>query len=168
MAQLYEILWFQRLHVCGYFFCCCFFMIMKNWRSQLSLPPFTVYLRLHQSRWPYTALSVSRRVPEKMLHERYISCPTREVPQRPTQRHTNAPPVPRRLRWSTGLLLLGLVSKVMSIFRGTEELERQCVPLQHPCGFNKNPHIETTFYFVCCFAFIHFMHQCPKQGNSAP
>lgn len=42
---------------------------------------------------------VPERVPEKMLHERYISCPTRALPQRPTQRHTNsAPPVPRRLR----------------------------------------------------------------------
>ncbi|XP_038593702.1 phosphoinositide 3-kinase adapter protein 1 isoform X1 [Micropterus salmoides] len=38
------------------------------------------------------------RVPEKM-HERYISCPTRAPPQRPTHRHTNsAPPIPRRLR----------------------------------------------------------------------
>ncbi|XP_076598402.1 phosphoinositide 3-kinase adapter protein 1 [Chaetodon auriga] len=42
---------------------------------------------------------VPERVPEKMLHERYISCPTRALPQRPTQRHTNsAPPIPRRLR----------------------------------------------------------------------
>ncbi|XP_041803883.1 phosphoinositide 3-kinase adapter protein 1 isoform X2 [Chelmon rostratus] len=42
---------------------------------------------------------VPERVPEKMLHERYISCPTRALPQRPTQRNTNsAPPVPRRLR----------------------------------------------------------------------
>ncbi|KAM9345507.1 phosphoinositide 3-kinase adapter protein 1 [Symphorus nematophorus] len=42
---------------------------------------------------------VPERVPEKMLHERYISCPTRALPQRPTQRHTDmAPPVPRRLR----------------------------------------------------------------------
>lgn len=42
---------------------------------------------------------VPERVPEKMLHERYISCPTRALPQRPTQRHTNsAPPVPRRVR----------------------------------------------------------------------
>ncbi|XP_042358233.1 phosphoinositide 3-kinase adapter protein 1 [Plectropomus leopardus] len=42
---------------------------------------------------------IPERVPEKMLHERYISCPTRALPQRPTQRHTNsAPPVPRRLR----------------------------------------------------------------------
>ncbi|XP_049927822.1 phosphoinositide 3-kinase adapter protein 1 [Epinephelus moara] len=41
---------------------------------------------------------VPERVPEKM-HERYISCPTRALPQRPTQRHTDAaPPVPRRLR----------------------------------------------------------------------
>ncbi|XP_040033701.2 phosphoinositide 3-kinase adapter protein 1 [Gasterosteus aculeatus] len=39
------------------------------------------------------------RIPEKMLHERYISCPTRALPQRPNQRQTNsAPPVPRRLR----------------------------------------------------------------------
>ncbi|XP_031729032.1 phosphoinositide 3-kinase adapter protein 1 isoform X1 [Anarrhichthys ocellatus] len=41
------------------------------------------------------------RVPERVseTHERYISCPTRALPQRPTQRHTNAaPPVPRRLR----------------------------------------------------------------------
>ncbi|XP_068582225.1 phosphoinositide 3-kinase adapter protein 1 [Cebidichthys violaceus] len=42
---------------------------------------------------------VPERVPEKLQHERYISCPTRALPQRPTQRHTNsAPPVPRRLR----------------------------------------------------------------------
>ncbi|XP_051231942.1 phosphoinositide 3-kinase adapter protein 1 isoform X2 [Dicentrarchus labrax] len=42
---------------------------------------------------------VPERVPEKMLNERYISCPTRALPKRPTQRHTNsAPPVPRRLR----------------------------------------------------------------------
>ncbi|KAL6101493.1 pik3ap1 [Pungitius sinensis] len=39
------------------------------------------------------------RMPEKMLHERYISCPTRALPQRPNQRQTNsAPPIPRRLR----------------------------------------------------------------------
>lgn len=45
---------------------------------------------------------IFHRVPEKMLHERYISCPTRALPQRPTQRHISlAPPVPRRLRWST-------------------------------------------------------------------
>ncbi|XP_039640347.1 phosphoinositide 3-kinase adapter protein 1 isoform X2 [Perca fluviatilis] len=39
------------------------------------------------------------RVPEKM-NERYSSCPTRALPQRPTQRHTNsaAPPIPRRTR----------------------------------------------------------------------
>ncbi|XP_034007863.1 phosphoinositide 3-kinase adapter protein 1 isoform X1 [Trematomus bernacchii] len=42
---------------------------------------------------------VPERMPENTLHERYISCPTRAVPQRPTQRYTNsAPPVPRRLR----------------------------------------------------------------------
>ncbi|XP_068424518.1 phosphoinositide 3-kinase adapter protein 1 [Clinocottus analis] len=42
---------------------------------------------------------IPERVPENMLHERYISCPTRALPQRPTQRHTDsAPPVPRRLR----------------------------------------------------------------------
>lgn len=42
-----------------------------------------------------------RRVPEKMMNERYIPCPTRAVPQRPSQRHSElAPPVPRRLRWS--------------------------------------------------------------------
>ncbi|XP_070772363.1 phosphoinositide 3-kinase adapter protein 1 [Enoplosus armatus] len=42
---------------------------------------------------------IPERVPEKMLHERYISCPTRALPQRPPQRYTNsAPPVPRRLR----------------------------------------------------------------------
>ncbi|XP_029305826.1 phosphoinositide 3-kinase adapter protein 1 [Cottoperca gobio] len=39
------------------------------------------------------------RVPENMLHKRYISCPTRAVPQRPTERHANsAPALPRRLR----------------------------------------------------------------------
>lgn len=42
---------------------------------------------------------VPERVPEKMLNERYISCPTRALPQRPTQRQRDfAPPVPRRLR----------------------------------------------------------------------
>ncbi|XP_044071226.1 LOW QUALITY PROTEIN: phosphoinositide 3-kinase adapter protein 1-like [Siniperca chuatsi] len=42
---------------------------------------------------------IPERVPEKMLHARYISCPTRALPQRPIQRHTNsAPPIPRRLR----------------------------------------------------------------------
>lgn len=42
---------------------------------------------------------VPERVPEKTLHDRYISCPTRALPQRPIQRHTSAaPPVPRRLR----------------------------------------------------------------------
>ncbi|KAE8280372.1 Phosphoinositide 3-kinase adapter protein 1 [Larimichthys crocea] len=42
---------------------------------------------------------IPERAPEKVLHERYISCPTRALPQRPTQRHTNAaPPIPRRLR----------------------------------------------------------------------
>ncbi|XP_034754539.1 phosphoinositide 3-kinase adapter protein 1 isoform X1 [Etheostoma cragini] len=43
------------------------------------------------------------RIPERVAekkNERYISCPTRALPQRPTQRHTNsaAPPIPRRLR----------------------------------------------------------------------
>ena len=54
--------------------------------------------------WAKTSqlLSASHRVPEKMLNERYISCPTRALPQRPTQRQRDfAPPVPRRLRWST-------------------------------------------------------------------
>ncbi|KAF7219833.1 phosphoinositide 3-kinase adapter protein 1 [Nothobranchius furzeri] len=38
------------------------------------------------------------RVPEKM-HERYISCPTRPLPQKPPNRQTcSAPPIPRRLR----------------------------------------------------------------------
>lgn len=42
---------------------------------------------------------IPERVPEKMLHERYISCPTRALPQIPPHRHTDiAPPVPRRLR----------------------------------------------------------------------
>ncbi|XP_070697591.1 phosphoinositide 3-kinase adapter protein 1 isoform X2 [Pempheris klunzingeri] len=42
---------------------------------------------------------IPERVPEKMQHERYISCPTRALPQIPTQRHTDsAPPIPRRLR----------------------------------------------------------------------
>ncbi|XP_074532213.1 phosphoinositide 3-kinase adapter protein 1 [Halichoeres trimaculatus] len=41
---------------------------------------------------------VPERVPEKG-HDRYISCPTRAVPQRPTQRvSSTAPPIPRRLR----------------------------------------------------------------------
>ncbi|XP_047206652.1 phosphoinositide 3-kinase adapter protein 1 isoform X1 [Girardinichthys multiradiatus] len=41
---------------------------------------------------------IPERVPE-MAHERYISCPTRALPQRPSPRQTNpAPPVPRRLR----------------------------------------------------------------------
>lgn len=42
---------------------------------------------------------VPERVPDKMLHERYISCPTRALPQRPAPRSTDsAPPIPRRLR----------------------------------------------------------------------
>ncbi|XP_026165193.1 phosphoinositide 3-kinase adapter protein 1 [Mastacembelus armatus] len=42
---------------------------------------------------------VPERVPEKMMHERYISCPTRALPQRPSYRQTHmAPPVPRRPR----------------------------------------------------------------------
>ncbi|XP_041644699.1 phosphoinositide 3-kinase adapter protein 1 [Cheilinus undulatus] len=41
---------------------------------------------------------VPERMPEK-THDRYISCPTRALPQRPTQRLNNAaPPIPRRLR----------------------------------------------------------------------
>ncbi|XP_068184162.1 phosphoinositide 3-kinase adapter protein 1 isoform X2 [Antennarius striatus] len=40
-----------------------------------------------------------QRSPENLLHERYISCPTRALPQIPGQRHSNStPPVPRRLR----------------------------------------------------------------------
>ncbi|XP_076025411.1 phosphoinositide 3-kinase adapter protein 1 [Genypterus blacodes] len=43
------------------------------------------------------------RVPEKMLHERYISCPQRALPQRPSSNRANSPPplpppIPRRLR----------------------------------------------------------------------
>ncbi|XP_035461307.1 phosphoinositide 3-kinase adapter protein 1 isoform X1 [Scophthalmus maximus] len=42
---------------------------------------------------------VPERVPENMVHERYISYPTRATPQRPSHRQTgSAPPVPRRLR----------------------------------------------------------------------
>lgn len=42
---------------------------------------------------------IPERAPDKMLQERYISCPTRALPQRPTQRQRNsAPPIPRRLR----------------------------------------------------------------------
>ncbi|CAB1425099.1 unnamed protein product [Pleuronectes platessa] len=41
---------------------------------------------------------IPERVPENMLHERYISCPTRALPQRPPPREMIAPPVPRRLR----------------------------------------------------------------------
>ncbi|XP_071337471.1 phosphoinositide 3-kinase adapter protein 1 isoform X2 [Trachinotus anak] len=42
---------------------------------------------------------IPERVPEKMLNERYISCPTRALPQRPSHRQTTpAPPIPRRLR----------------------------------------------------------------------
>lgn len=41
---------------------------------------------------------IPERVPE-VSHERYISCPTRALPQRPSYRQTDsAPPVPRRLR----------------------------------------------------------------------
>ncbi|KAM4729700.1 phosphoinositide 3-kinase adapter protein 1 isoform 2-T2 [Anableps anableps] len=41
---------------------------------------------------------IPERVPET-VHERYISCPTRALPQRPAPRQTyTAPPVPRRLR----------------------------------------------------------------------
>lgn len=39
------------------------------------------------------------RVPEKILHERYISCPTRALPQRPPSRFSStAPPIPSRPR----------------------------------------------------------------------
>ncbi|KAJ3610615.1 hypothetical protein NHX12_022707 [Muraenolepis orangiensis] len=42
---------------------------------------------------------VPERNPEPMQHERYISCPTRTVPQRPVGKApTPPPPVPRRLR----------------------------------------------------------------------
>ncbi|XP_035027605.1 phosphoinositide 3-kinase adapter protein 1 isoform X1 [Hippoglossus stenolepis] len=41
---------------------------------------------------------IPERVPENMVHERYISYPTRALPQRPPNRQTVAPPVPRRLR----------------------------------------------------------------------
>nr|XP_020459645.1 phosphoinositide 3-kinase adapter protein 1 isoform X2 [Monopterus albus] len=42
---------------------------------------------------------IPERVPEKMLHERYISCPTRALPQRPAYRQTDSPPpIPRRPR----------------------------------------------------------------------
>ncbi|XP_060943154.1 phosphoinositide 3-kinase adapter protein 1 isoform X2 [Limanda limanda] len=41
---------------------------------------------------------IPERVPEIMVHERYISCPTRALPQRPPPREMIAPPVPRRLR----------------------------------------------------------------------
>ncbi|KAF7669946.1 hypothetical protein LDENG_00115140 [Lucifuga dentata] len=41
---------------------------------------------------------VLERVPEKMLHERYITCPTRALPQRPSPRANSPPPIPRRLR----------------------------------------------------------------------
>ncbi|XP_029961830.1 phosphoinositide 3-kinase adapter protein 1 isoform X2 [Salarias fasciatus] len=41
---------------------------------------------------------IPERVPE-LAHERYISCPQRALPQRPSPRHTDSPPpVPRRLR----------------------------------------------------------------------
>ncbi|KAM9726875.1 phosphoinositide 3-kinase adapter protein 1 isoform 1-T1 [Menidia menidia] len=41
---------------------------------------------------------IPERVPE-MLHERYISCPTRALPQRPSYRPADsAPPIPRRMR----------------------------------------------------------------------
>ncbi|XP_028983417.1 phosphoinositide 3-kinase adapter protein 1 [Betta splendens] len=40
---------------------------------------------------------IPERVQDKVLQERYISCPTRPPPQRPSYRQTNsAPPVPRR------------------------------------------------------------------------
>ncbi|XP_029376144.1 phosphoinositide 3-kinase adapter protein 1 [Echeneis naucrates] len=39
------------------------------------------------------------RIPEKMINERYISYPTRALPQRPSHGPTtSAPPIPRRLR----------------------------------------------------------------------
>ncbi|XP_019945602.2 phosphoinositide 3-kinase adapter protein 1 isoform X1 [Paralichthys olivaceus] len=42
---------------------------------------------------------IPERVPEKMGHERYISHPTRALPQRPSHKQTDLPPpVPRRLR----------------------------------------------------------------------
>ncbi|XP_059215759.1 phosphoinositide 3-kinase adapter protein 1 isoform X2 [Centropristis striata] len=54
-------------------------------------PPFTAPPRIPPR--------VPERVPDKMLHERYITCPTRALPQRPSPRHANiAPPIPRRLR----------------------------------------------------------------------
>ncbi|XP_063730888.1 phosphoinositide 3-kinase adapter protein 1 isoform X2 [Eleginops maclovinus] len=67
-----------------------------------NLPPPSRPLRSSNAS-PLAPPRIPPRVPERMLenvlHERYISCPTRAVPQRPTQRHTNsAPPVPRRLR----------------------------------------------------------------------
>ncbi|XP_053731147.1 phosphoinositide 3-kinase adapter protein 1 isoform X1 [Synchiropus splendidus] len=40
---------------------------------------------------------IPERVPEMSPNDRYISCPTRAVPQRPTQGNT-APPIPRRYR----------------------------------------------------------------------
>ncbi|XP_061692572.1 phosphoinositide 3-kinase adapter protein 1 isoform X2 [Syngnathoides biaculeatus] len=41
----------------------------------------------------------SQSTSDKMLHERYVTCPTRAPPQRPSQRHPNpARPVSRRLR----------------------------------------------------------------------
>lgn len=41
---------------------------------------------------------IPERVPE-VVHERYISCPTRALPQRPSYRQADsAPPIPRRLR----------------------------------------------------------------------
>ncbi|XP_030012115.1 phosphoinositide 3-kinase adapter protein 1 isoform X2 [Sphaeramia orbicularis] len=42
---------------------------------------------------------IPERAPEKVLHERYISCPTRALPQRPPSRFTStAPPIPSRPR----------------------------------------------------------------------
>ncbi|XP_018536518.1 phosphoinositide 3-kinase adapter protein 1 [Lates calcarifer] len=42
---------------------------------------------------------IPERVPEKMMNERYISYPTRALPQRPSHsQSTSAPPIPRRLR----------------------------------------------------------------------
>jgi len=62
--------------------------------------------------WPVddlTAPCVSRRLPEKTLHERYTSGPMRALPQRPAPRPPGAaPPVPRRLRWPTVVRLTWL------------------------------------------------------------
>ncbi|XP_077351475.1 phosphoinositide 3-kinase adapter protein 1 isoform X2 [Festucalex cinctus] len=73
---------------------------LEDCLENLPLPP-------RPPRPPNVAPLIPPRIPtrnsqstsDKMLHERYVSCPTRVLPQRPPQRQSKpAPPIPRRLR----------------------------------------------------------------------